>query len=86
MHCRQVRIGDGFAIVCTGSRPAQRCRCGQAATLQCDWKIGLGRTCDAYICDRCAQQVGPDKHLCGEHRSAYTAWLARRRATAAGTQ
>ena len=36
------------------------------------------RTCDAWICDDCAQEVGPNKHLCPEHQVAYIEWKARR--------
>jgi len=64
-----------------------------SATLQCDWKLGTatppppggrpllgkeGRTCDVHICTACAQEVGPDKHLCPEHQRTYKEWLAQR--------
>lgn len=52
--------------------------CGWLSGYQCDWKIGVGKTCDRWICEAHAQQVGPDKHLCPEHQRAYRAWQAAR--------
>jgi hypothetical protein len=83
MDCARVRLpGGGVAIVCgRGMRPRRRCRCGCDATLECDWKVGgmpIGRgvkTCDAPICSAHAFEVGPDKHLCPAHVTAYRRWL-----------
>ena len=86
MKCDYVKLpGGGAAIVCSsGGRGyrerAHRCACRQLARLQCDWKLGGGKTCDAWICDAHAQEVGPDKHLCPEHQAAYHEWKARRAA------
>ena len=69
------------AIVCSsGGRHdgKHRCACRQLARLQCDWKTGAGKTCDAWICGACAQEVGPNKHLCPEHQRMYKDWLAKR--------
>lgn len=84
MHCARVKLPDGtVAIVCTsGGRGyrerAHRCECGQkTARLQCDWKLGSGKTCDKWICAGCAQEVGPDKHLCHAHQRTYIEWQAR---------
>jgi len=35
------------------------------------------QTCDEWICGACAQEVGPNKHLCPEHQRTYKEWLAR---------
>ena len=83
MHCAHVKLTDGtVAIVCTsGRRRPHRCvSCGAAAGLQCDWKLGGGKTCDAWICAGCAQHVGPDKDLCPKHQVTHKEWQARRAA------
>lgn len=62
-------LDDGTrAIVCfSGKRPrAPRCRCGAAASIQCDFPI-LAGTCDRYLCRRCAVRVGPDRDFCPDH-------------------
>lgn len=83
MHCARVKLpGGGFAIVCGHRGRVHACgSCGAVAELQCDWKTGKGTTCDAWICATCAQEVGPDKHLCPTHQSTYKEWLARRDAS-----
>lgn len=84
MTCDHVRLpGGGTAIVCSRSRrPRQKCKCGQPATLLCDWKVKARKsgTCDAPICATCAEEVGPDKHLCPDHLLAYAKWRAAREA------
>jgi len=83
MHCTRVKLPDGsFAIACEGGhRRRHDCvGCGRSAGLQCDWKTGAGKTCDAWICAACAKEVGPDKHLCPAHQRTYIEWLASRRA------
>lgn len=80
MHCRHVKLPNGTgAIVCeSGRKNSHICiGCGGAATLQCDWKVAKGLTCDAWICPGCAQEVGPDKHLCPKHQLDYKDWLAK---------
>lgn len=78
MKCDYIRIGDTEAIVC-GSDGRRRqplkvcCGCRMlTARKQCDWKIPYTgpkpfRTCDAWICEKCATSVGPDKDLCPTH-------------------
>ncbi|MCC7484569.1 MAG: hypothetical protein IT529_06225 [Burkholderiales bacterium] len=82
MKCSRVPLpGGGVAIVCGARRVrVHLCACGARATLQCDWKVPGGKsgTCDAWICGGCAQEVGPDKHLCAEHQAAYREWKTRR--------
>ncbi len=70
--CHHVTLPDGGrAIVCTGRQRTRTCSCGRRATLQCDYPVGdRGRTCSAYVCERCATQVGIDRHHCGKHDAA----------------
>lgn len=80
--CSKINLpGGGVAIVCSRGRRDQVqhcCGCGGVATLQCDWKVGKGLTCDSWICSGCAKEVGPDKHLCPRHQLTYKDWLASR--------
>ena len=74
-------------IVCGGHHRSHRCACGKIAKLQCDWKVGKStsgkpKTCDRWICEACALEVGADKHLCREHQEPYHAWVANREARA----
>jgi hypothetical protein len=65
--------GGGSAIVCfSGRRPPTLtpCRCGARSTIQCDFPIADGRTCDAYLCRRCAIHQGPDRDYCPDHQPA----------------
>lgn len=88
MKCDYVELPNGSrAIVCTSARRGakqQKCACGKPATIQCDWKlpqmrdtIGKQGTCDRHICEKCALEVAPDKHLCGEHVFAYRRWQSK---------
>ena len=80
MKCERLhdpKTGELIAIVCGRRVRKPRCACGAIAHLQCDWKLAAGKTCDAWICDACAQEVGPNKHLCPEHQRTYKEWLAR---------
>jgi hypothetical protein len=81
MHCERLndpKTGELIAIVCGRRVRKARCTCSSIAGLQCDWKVGGGKTCDAWICGACAQEVGPNKHLCPEHQRMYKDWLAKR--------
>jgi len=81
MDCAHVKIGGANVIICGSRRRVKPCHtCREIAAFQCDWKLGGGKTCDAWICDAHAQEVGPDKHLCPEHQAAYHEWKARRAA------
>lgn len=71
MTCQPFTLPNGArGILCTRSR-RPRCACGQPATLQCDapTKRKSG-TCDRHLCERCATEVGPDKHLCPTHATS----------------
>lgn len=83
MTCQAVKLPGilGTAIVCTrGRSPGKRHRCVAchlSGSLQCDWKVGKSKTCDAYICPDHALEVAPNKHVCPAHREEYEAWKAR---------
>lgn len=79
MPCIHVKTKDKLiAICCTARERARRCKCGEPSKYQCDWKTGPGKTCDRYICAKCAKEVAPEKHLCAAHQVAYSQWLAAR--------
>lgn len=60
-------------ILCTRS-PRPRCACGRPATLQCDaHSQRKSGTCDRHVCEACATEVGPDRHLCQVHRDGHVA-------------
>lgn len=73
MACHYVKLPgvEGVAIVCDRSRPrVRRCStrgCTRIGSLQCDFPIGNGRTCDKYLCADCAVPQGPDKDFCPSH-------------------
>lgn len=78
MTCHHVALpGGGAAIVCG---PTQRCKCGQRATLLCDWKVPANRsgTCDRPICASCSTSPAPDKDICPAHAADLRAWQARK--------
>lgn len=81
MTCETAKLPGGVAIVCS-SRRNQRCKCGNKATLLCDWKLPTKRlsgTCDKPLCTRCTFSPAPDKDLCPDHSRE---WEARRAARA----
>lgn len=72
MTCQRFDLGNGdFAIACTRGSRVARCKpCDRKAVYLCDWKLKgakLGKTCDAKLCQGCAQSPAPDKHLCQAH-------------------
>jgi hypothetical protein len=85
VNCRRVTLSGRDFIVCGHFHETPVCEvCGETGALLCDWILAKGtpyspgRTCDRRICDKHAQQVGPDKHLCPEHQAAYAQWQAQR--------
>ena len=70
-----VRLPNGMtAHIRVAERPRKRCTgtegsypCPVAATRQCDFHIGVGKTCDAWICDAHATSAGPDLDHCPTH-------------------
>jgi hypothetical protein len=53
------------------AKPRQRRCCAPAcytpATIQCDYHVGTGKTCDAWCCDAHALEMGVDLHHCPGH-------------------
>jgi hypothetical protein len=78
MACETLDDGKGGTyIVCMRRVRSKRCLdCGRSgAAFLCDGpktplryprKSG-SRTCDKPICQTCATEVGPDRHVCREH-------------------
>jgi hypothetical protein len=83
MTCDVVTMPDGGRAIVCSSRRRQRCKCGNAATLLCDWKVAGKKTgtCDAPLCPRCTTSPVADKDLCGAHAAAFGEWKAGRAAT-----
>jgi hypothetical protein len=78
--CLKMQFADGtVGIICGTRQKVRYCSCGRASDFLCDWKMKEKKpgTCDRPVCKSHAQQVGPDKHLCQEHRKAYADWLKR---------
>lgn len=62
-------VAKGF-MCSRGPRKVTRCKCGRPSTLLCDQPLTgpkTGKTCDRPLCERCATEVGPDRHLCPAH-------------------
>jgi len=73
-----VTLPDGSTVkgfVCSrGQKQPPRCKCGRKAPLLCDQPLTgpkTGKTCDRPLCERCATEVGPDRHLCPAHARAH---------------
>lgn len=92
MGCNSHEIRDaagnivGVAHVCSRGRRGKPCKsCGAPGTRQCDAPLfgaKAGKTCDAWMCERCATRTGPNTDLCPAHasearrRAAADAWLS----------
>lgn len=67
MKCTLTRVGDVPVIVCTSRTRVRKCEfCSGIATLQCDG-LRKGKSCDAFMCARCAQPAGVNRDLCPRH-------------------
>lgn len=68
-----LRLPDGTVVHLLMDRPRRkRCRfCppGRAnfATLQCDFEVAPGKTCDEFMCSGCAKPVGEELDHCPIH-------------------
>jgi hypothetical protein len=63
-----VRLPDGTtAIVCHSDAWRKCVRCRRRATIQCDFPMGGGKTCDTYLCRNCAVRVGSNRDYCPTH-------------------
>jgi hypothetical protein len=45
----------------------KRVRCAAISSIECDWPVAKGRTCDAPLCADHAWEMGPDQHICPPH-------------------
>lgn len=72
MKCTAVPIHGGVAFLCGSRAPRRRCSvpgCTNWADRQCDFpvKARKSKTCDAYLCDRCAKPAGENLDHCPPH-------------------
>lgn len=72
MTCTPMKLaGGGVAIACSRGSSGKRCKwCGGRAEKLCDFPVkikGKDGTCDANMCVRCAQNIGPNADLCPPH-------------------
>jgi hypothetical protein len=69
--CLKLTGSDGklVGVVCGMRRTkAKPCEfCGVPSTKQCDFSVSDGKTCDAYMCDRCSVSVGENLDHCAGH-------------------
>lgn len=67
-----VRFPEGTVafVRMSGRRPRPKlCACGSVATLQCDYPLLAGATCDKFMCRACAGPRRADgTDYCQEHR------------------
>lgn len=73
MVCRVIKGENGEIIIaCSRGKRAQVCEdCkSRSATIRCDFELRgalKGKTCDRWLCSKCATEVGVDRHLCRAH-------------------
>lgn len=75
MTCHRLDLGDGVTgFVCTETkrRACSSCRSSIKAEqgVLCDWPLTgpkAGKTCDRFVCQRCAKHVGEDRDYCPTH-------------------
>lgn len=68
MPCEHKIINGSHAIVCSRGQRRRRCDfCQNWSTKQCDYPLSKDKTCDKYMCDRCAKPFGPNVDTCPEH-------------------
>ena len=71
MACEPITFLDGASgLLCSRSKhPGSRTRCcacgAMGSPVLCDGSTAApGKTCDAPLCRRCAEHIGPDRDLC----------------------
>lgn len=64
-HVRMAKQRRRRCIGTEGGHP-----CPTAATIQCDYQVAQGKTCDAWCCTTHASSVGPDVDHCPNHARA----------------
>jgi hypothetical protein len=67
---------NGMAVhVRMGKQRQRRCSapcehgmgCSRPGSIQCDYQVAVGKTCDAYVCRAHATSVGPEIDHCPKH-------------------
>jgi len=67
-HCEVIRLDDGTVVFVRRRGPRlPLCACGRAGSLQCDYPVGRGQTCDRYLCRQCAVPQGDNVDYCPGH-------------------
>ncbi len=76
MKCSHLVVNGHPVIVC-GSRRIPACvKCGGPASQECDWKVGLDKTCDRPVCTACSVSPFEGKDLCPKHAMEWS-WHPR---------
>lgn len=77
MPCVCVHLPDGtIALVKVAPKPARRCSVCRQLTRHaklCDYPTGLGKTCDAALCSKCAAHHAHDIDYCPQHEREFQA-------------
>jgi hypothetical protein len=60
MHVKMARARRKRCLFCDPAKP-------HFASLECDYPIGDGKTCDAKMCSACARTIGEDRDYCPDH-------------------
>ncbi len=72
MPCEKYHTGGGGTIIiCGRGQRKPLCKCGYTATRLCDWKIGVGKTCDHPMCPKCTHEPAEGKDLCPKHAAEW---------------
>lgn len=60
----------GYSIGCSRGSTGPLCKfCKRGTgTKRCDYPVRQGKTCDVWLCDRCAAHKDPDEDYCPDHR------------------
>lgn len=73
MTCRHTDLGNGDYVITCEQRERGRvhhCSCNARASIRCDYPLrgrATGKTCDTWLCARCAREVGENTHYCQPH-------------------
>lgn len=70
-YCNPLKVNGQPVIICGKKRIKACVKCGTIAPLLCDYPVVKGVTCDVPICEACALEIGPDRHLCPAHAERY---------------
>lgn len=69
MICEPFQLPDGTrGIMCHRARRPKCSFCSERASLECDFPVPGGKTCDKPICGSCAVKIGPNIDHCPDHK------------------